>query len=171
MSEILIRPATTEDAAFFPDIERSAGAAFLAIAGLEWIASDQVMSAAAHQVHIAQATVWVAIAAGRCIGFVTTALHDDSLHIVELSVANGHQGKGIGRRLLEAAHAHAAAKGLQDVTLTTFRDLPFNEHFYHKLGYRTLAGPDLPERLAAILQAEIDNGLPGERRCAMRLNL
>lgn len=171
MSDIIIRPATTEDAAFFPGIERSAGAAFLSIAGLEWIAGDQVMSAAAHQAHIAQGTVWVAIAAGRRIGFVTTALHEDSLHIVELSVADGHQGKGIGRRLLETARDHAAAQGLQDITLTTFRDLPFNERFYHKLGYRTLAATELPQRLADILQTEIENGLPGDRRCAMRLDL
>jgi len=171
MSDCTIRLATTEDAAFFPGIERSAGAAFLSIAGLEWIADDEVMSADQHRIWIAQGTVWVAIAAGRCIGFVTTAIYDASLHIIELSVADGHQGRGIGRRLLEAARDHAEAGGLQDITLTTFRGLPFNEHFYHKLGYRTLATTELPQRLADILQAEIGKGLPGDRRCAMRLKL
>ena len=57
------------------------------------------------------------------------------------------------------------------LTLTTFRDLSFNEHFYQKLGYKTLDEAELPERLADILKSEIEYGLPGDRRYAMRLAL
>lgn len=171
MSDIFIRLATPEDAASFPAIERSAGTAFLSVSGLEWIADDEVMSAEHHQIHVDDGTVWVAIAAERCIGFVTTAIYGDSLHIIELSVADGHQGKGIGRRLLETARDYTAAEGLHDLTLTTFRGLAFNEHFYQKLGFQTLHEADLPQRLADILRSEIENGLPGDRRCAMRLIL
>ncbi|MEH6789765.1 GNAT family N-acetyltransferase [Parasphingorhabdus sp.] len=171
MSEILIRPATSADAASFPDIERSAGEAFLAIPGLEWIAGDDVMSAAQHQIYIDEGTAWVALSDNRPVGFVTAARHDDALHILELSVESGQQGHGIGRRLMETAKAHASTHGVPALSLTTFRDLPFNERFYRKLGYRTLETPALPQRLADILQAEIDNGLPGDRRCAMRLDI
>ena len=171
MSGIGIRLATPHDAADLPDIERSAGKAFLASPGLEWLASDKVMSAEQHQIYIAEGTVWVAQSGGRCIGFVTTARHEDALHILELSVESGHQGHGVGRRLLETAKDYARANGLPALTLTTFRDLPFNELFYHKLGYRTLEAGDIPPRLADILETEIDNGLPGDRRCAMRLEL
>lgn len=171
MPGITIRLATEEDAAALPDIERSAGAAFLAILGLEWVAGDAVMSGAHHQIYIDDGTVWIALSGSRRIGFVTTARHGDALHIVELSVESGYQGHGVGRRLLETAKTYAADNGLPALTLTTFRELPFNEHFYHKLGYRTLGSQELSQRLADTLQAEIDSGLPGDRRCAMRLDL
>ena len=178
MSGISIRLATDEDAPYLPEIEQSAGAAFLSVAGLEWIAGDEVISAEQHQIYIAEGTVWVALSGNRCIGFVTAAICDDALHIIELSVhiielsvESGHQSHGVGRRLLETAKEHAETNRLPALTLTTFRDLPFNELFYRKLGYRTLAAADLSERLAAILKTEIDNGLPGDRRCAMRLDL
>ena len=171
MSGISIRLATVDDAAILPDIERSAAKAFLAIAGLEWIASGTVMSAEQHRIYIDEGTVWVAATGKRCFGFVTTAIYGDALHIIELSVEDGHQGKGVGRHLLETAKEYATKNGLAALTLTTFRDLPFNERFYQKLGYQTLEETTLPERLAGILRSEFENGLPGERRCAMRLPL
>ncbi|MEO9634440.1 MAG: GNAT family N-acetyltransferase [Parasphingorhabdus sp.] len=171
MPDISIRLATSQDAALLPDIERSAGKAFLSVPGLEWIASDAVMSARAHQIFIDEDTVWVATLDGGCIGFVTTAIYDDALHILELAVADGYQGQGIGRRLMDRAHQHAAEFGFQAVTLTTFRDLAFNEGFYLKLGYQTLEETEIPERLAMILQSEIEKGLPGDRRCAMLLTV
>lgn len=169
MTDISIRLATSEHAALLPDIERSAGKAFLAVPGLEWIASDEVMTARAHQIFIDEDTVWVATLDDRCIGFVTTAIYDDALHILELAVADGHQGHGIGRRLMDRARQYAADNGFRALTLTTFRDLAFNEGFYHKLGYQTLEETEIPKRLAMILQLEIEKGLPGDRRCAMRL--
>ncbi|MEO9599297.1 GNAT family N-acetyltransferase [Parasphingorhabdus sp.] len=171
MSDILIRLATSDDAAFLPDIERSAGTAFLSIPGLEWLAADEAMAAEAHQIYIDESTVWVATLDDRCIGFVTTATYGDTLHIVELAVANGHQGHGIGRQLMDRARQYAVENDLQALTLTTFRDLSFNQHFYQKLGYQTLEGPEISKRLAMTLQSEIENGLPGDRRCAMRLLL
>lgn len=171
MACIFIRQASADDAANLPDIERSAAKAFLPVAGLEWIASDTVMSAELHQIYIDEGTVWVATTDKRCIGFVTTAQYKDALHIIELAVEDGHQGHGVGRRLLGSAREYAIEHDIPALTLTTFRDLPFNEHFYHKLGYRTLDESELPKRLADILEAEIENGLPGDRRCAMRLAL
>ena len=72
---------------------------------------------------------------------------------------------------METARDYAAENSRQALTLTTFRDLPFNEHFYHKLGFQTLDAAEMPKRLADILAAEIKDGLPGNRRCAMRLML
>lgn len=171
MAGISIRSATAEDAADFADIERSAAQAFLSVPGLGWLADEAPMSARQHQIYIDDGAVWLASTNGRGIGFLTSTICEDALHIIELSVADGHQGQGVGRRLMEEAREYATRKGLPALTLTTFRDLPFNELFYHKLGYRTLDAATLPERLAVILRAEIEKGLPGNRRCAMRLTL
>lgn len=173
MSDIEIRTAIAEDAAALPDIERSAGAAFRSIDGLEWIADDEVMSADHHVSCIDEGTVWVAESDGHLVGFVTARVESDenSLHIIELSVENGQQGRGIGRKLMDATKIFSLENGLSAMTLTTFRDLAFNEKFYQKLGFRTLAANELTVRLQAILQEEAENGLPAERRCAMRMQL
>jgi GNAT superfamily N-acetyltransferase len=166
---IQIRHAVPADAALLPDIERSAGSLFRTLADLAWIADHQIMSAEAHLARIAEGTVWVAQdEEASLIGFLTAEGAGDELHIWELSVHAGHQGRGVGRQLMEAAEAYARRAGLSALTLTTFRGVPWNEPFYARLGFETLEGAAIGERLSALLRDEVLHGLPGERRCAMR---
>lgn len=164
-----IRPARPEDAALLPAIERSAGALFRGVAGLEWIADDDAMSDAAHQRLIAQGTSWVAHTdAGQLCGFLAAEAFGDDLHVWELAVDAGHQRRGVGRQLMRAALQHALRAGMRAVTLTTFRDVAWNEAWYARLGFQP--DPALPgSRLHAVLQAEARHGLPAQRRVAMRL--
>jgi hypothetical protein len=69
---------------------------------------------------------------------------------------------------LEAVIEPARDLGLNALTLTTFRDVPWNAPFYARFGFETLAPGELDPRLEAILRAEIAHGIPGDRRCAMR---
>ncbi|CPQ40710.1 acetyltransferase [Bordetella pertussis] len=78
----------------------------------------------------------------------------------------GLPGRGAHRRC--AACLAAAAAGLPAITLTTFRDLPWNQPFYARLGFATLQADGLNVRLQAILAREASLGLPAARRCAMR---
>lgn len=173
MSDIVIRKAIAEDAPLLPALERSAAEAFRTVPGLEWLADDGVMSADHHAVYVDEGTVWVAESGGDIVGFITTRLEFDenSLHIIELSVASDQQGQGLGRKLVQAAIQYALGEDLVGLTLTTFRDLPFNEKFYQKVGFQTLETDALTPRLRVILQEEPENGLPADRRCAMRLEL
>ncbi|WP_339525569.1 GNAT family N-acetyltransferase [Pseudomonas sp. EL_65y_Pfl2_R96] len=93
------------------------------------------------------------------------------LHIHELSVRQQFQGQGAGRKLLLTALEHADKRKLHSLTLTTFRDLPWNEPFYRRFGFETLSPAEIGPRLTSVLNNEINHGLPGERRCAMRLKL
>jgi GNAT superfamily N-acetyltransferase len=166
---IQIRHAVPADAALLSDIERSAGALFRILPDLAWIADHQVMSAEAHLARIAEGTVWVAQdERASLIGFLTAQGAGDELHIWELSVHAGHQGRGVGRQLMEAAEAYARRTGISALTLTTFRGVPWNEPFYARLGFETQEGAAIGERLSALLRDEVLHGLPGERRCAMR---
>ncbi len=169
---IQIRHAVPADAALLPDIERSAGALFRTLPGLAWIAGHQVMPAEAHLARIAEGTVWVAQdEEASLIGFLTAEGAGDELHIWELSVDAGHQGRGAGRQLIAAAEAYARRTGISALTLTTFRGVPWNEPFYARLGFETLEGAAIGERLSTLLRDEVLHGLPGERRCAMRRRL
>ena len=166
---VQIRPAVSADAALLPDIERSAGELFRTIPDLSWIADHEVMSAEAHLARIAEGTVWVAQDQGASlIGFLTAERVGDELHIWEISVHSGHQGRGVGRQLMEAAEAYARRTGISALTLTTFRGVRWNEPFYARLGFETLEGAAIGDRLSALLRDEVLHGLPGERRCAMR---
>ncbi len=166
-----IRLAILADAALLPAIEQSASLRFREAPGLEWIADDDNTPAEAYPTFIAAATVWVAEEAGAPAGFLAASAEGGALHVLELAVLHEAQGLGIGRALMATAVAKAHALGLMALTLTTFRDVDWNEAFYERLGFRTLVEAELDERLAGYLAHEIERGLPGERRCAMRLEL
>jgi GNAT superfamily N-acetyltransferase len=164
-----IRPAVPVDAPSLPDIERAAGESFRALPDLAWIASGDVMPVARHLELIATGTSWVAgDNRGQLLGFLSAELSGDALHIWEMSVRPAAQGQGIGRALIEAAIAFAKRRALRSLTLTTFRDVPWNAPFYTRRGFALLDAAEIDARLSSILADEIANGLPGDRRCAMR---
>lgn len=57
------------------------------------------------------------------------------VYVEELFVKPEHQGKGIGKRLMEQMEAYVREKGLAGITLATNRYAPARE-FYKKLGFR-----------------------------------
>jgi GNAT superfamily N-acetyltransferase len=164
-----IRPGRQGEAQALPNIERDAGRSFLAIPDLAWIAGDHVMSVEAHDAAIAGGTLWVAEdAIGALVGFLSAELFADALHVWEMAVRTAAQRKGLGAGLLAASVDHARRVGSPAVTLTTFRDVPWNAPFYGRHGFRVLADEELGDRLVGILRQEVDAGLPATHRCAMR---
>jgi N-acetylglutamate synthase-like GNAT family acetyltransferase len=70
--------------------------------------------------------------------------------------------------LIEAAQQFAIDHGIKALTLTTFRNVPWNEPYYRRLGFVTLDSTELNPRLKAILRSEGQAGMPIAQRCAMR---
>lgn len=169
MADSRIRPTTAAGIALLPAVERSAAESFRQISDLAWLADEGVMPEWRHAELMAAGTSWVAAVAGEPVGFLAAEIVGDELHIWELAVRQDQQGQGLGRALVQTAVDGAADLGLAAVTLTTFRDVPWNQPFYEKIGFAILPADDAGARLAAILRSEVEQGLPGERRCAMRL--
>ncbi|WP_409317381.1 GNAT family N-acetyltransferase [Pseudomonas sp. KCJK9016] len=168
----LIRPARPADAATLPAIERSAAELFRLDSALAWLADSDVPDAAQHLQAIEQGHVWVAEnTVGQLAGFIRAVEIDHQLHVEELSVSQHFQGQGIGRELLLGVIEHARRQQLEAITLTTFRDLPWNAPFYQRMGFVPLNEMDAGARLIDVLKDEIAHGLPGVRRCAMRFTL
>lgn len=172
----LIRSADTEDLPSLPTIERDAAALFSTIPDLAFIADGKVMSLREHVAMLRNGVVFVAQSlegptAGDVVGFICGQQIDKTFHIHEMSVAPTSQGRGIGSSLMAAMLDDAISARCLSATLTTFRDVPWNDGFYKKLGFRTLEGSELDPRLLAILAAEVAAGLPGDRRCAMAIGL
>lgn len=163
-----IRKARQADAEILPFVEQSAGKAFLVLPDLAWIADDTVTSADCHREWIAGGTVWVAVDEGdNAVGFLSAEWFGLRLHIWGLAVRHDLQGRGLGRGLVECAIREARSRGAEELSLTTFRNVPWNRPFYEKLGFRTLDADSVPRDLQDVLDHEVECGIPGEARCAM----
>ncbi|WP_338804886.1 GNAT family N-acetyltransferase [Xenorhabdus griffiniae] len=164
-----IRLTQKSDVSQLPAIERSAAKLFRFIPELAWIADGHVQTEQQHLDYIAQGNSWVALNEDALpVGFILAKPLDDGLHIMELSVHENWQRKGIGKALIEKVIQVAEQRHLNAVTLTTFRYVNWNAPFYHKLGFEILESQQLSESLQQIRQSEIDYGFAEEQRCAMR---
>jgi GNAT superfamily N-acetyltransferase len=95
----------------------------------------------------------------------------DEAHLKELDVHPDAVGRGLGSALLAAVCETARARGEPSLSLTTFRDVPFNAPFYARRGFRMLRPGETGPALQALLAVEAEAGLPAGPRCAMRLDL
>lgn len=166
LSAEVIRPALPADVPLLGAVERSAAQAFLALPDLAWIAAHEVTPSARLEAMAAAGTCWVA-GHGAVIAFLAAEVVGPTLHICELAVAETCQRRGLGARLIAYAVAHAQARSLTAITLTTFRDVPWNGPFYARLGFAEVSDP----RLERLIAEEVARGLPAARRCGMRLAL
>ena len=167
MPMVNIRHALRTDAPLLPAIERSSGEAFRQIAHLAWIADDEVQSVERHLELIEQGKAWIAQDEhDTIVGFLSAERKGNSLHIWQMSVHADHQKKGFGRGLVEAVKAWSANEELYSITITTFREVAWNEPFYHSCGFERIKN-NIPSSLQCVLDAEEAAGLPVECRCAM----
>jgi len=58
--------------------------------------------------------------------FLNGEMTSDALHIWQMAVHEQQQRRGIGRRLIAAAEQSAITEGARALTLTTFRNVPWN---------------------------------------------
>ena len=82
------------------------------------------------------ATALVVLVAGDPpVGLCRIDAVGDGAHLEQLSVHPEHGGRGIGRALLRAGIDWAGARGYPELTLTTYRDVPWNGPFYASEGF------------------------------------
>ncbi|EKT63834.1 GNAT family N-acetyltransferase [Providencia burhodogranariea] len=164
----LIRQAKKSDAKNLSAIEYSAAQIFRGHVKLGWIADGNVQSEQEHLSYIQQQLEWVAVDNNnQPIGFINIQKLKNSLHIREVSVDQSWQGKGVGRELIQHVLGYALQKKVNNVTLTTFRDVPWNAPYYQRLGFSIIEASELSCTLKSILQQEVDTGFAIEDRCAM----
>jgi GNAT superfamily N-acetyltransferase len=163
-----IRRAQPAELDQLPAIERAAAARFRATKFAAM--ADAPLSA--EEIDPAHDQIWVAVApTGALVGFALVHRLSTVAHLHELDVHPAHARRGIGRRLIDAVVAWAKGEGLRAITLTTFRDVPWNAPYYARLGFRPLAADELSAELRAISDAEVAAGLPVSERISMRRDL
>jgi GNAT superfamily N-acetyltransferase len=116
-----------------------------------------------------QGRLWVALARDTPVGFAhVEVLEPNAAHLQEIDVHPDHGRRGLGRRLVAEVCGWAEERGYLAVTLTTFRDIPWNMPFYARLGFEEIPTAALSPALRSVLQDEDRRGLDPARRVAMR---
>jgi predicted N-acetyltransferase YhbS len=85
---------------------------------------------------------------------------DNTLYLQQIDVEPEHGRRGIGTALVKTVCDWAKQQGYGIVSLSTFRDLPWNAPFYSKLGFRALDEADLTTGFQQIRLKEFEAGLP-----------
>lgn len=160
--------AQANDVAFFEEIERSSDEAFRAIPELAWIAENEATTDRDDHQLVNHGYSWIARDGPDIIGFLIAEPIGMALHIWQMSVCSSHQKKGVGRKLMERAISSAIEKNLLEITLTTFRNVAWNETFYRSCGFETLKDEEFSPFLREVLSKEVAGGLLRDLRCAMR---
>ncbi|WP_425558690.1 GNAT family N-acetyltransferase [Catenulispora subtropica] len=103
------------------------------------------------------------------VGFARIELLDDTPHLEQLSVHPTATRQGLGTALIQACCHWATQHGYDQITLTTFAEVPFNAPTYQRLGFTPIPQNQLPPHLAARRRHETETGLDALRpRIAMR---
>ncbi|WP_367138082.1 GNAT family N-acetyltransferase [Saccharothrix sp. HUAS TT1] len=154
-----IRPARPAELPLLPLIERASGEPFRDF-GMPEIADDDPMP-----LHtLEHLRVWVAVDP-RPVAWVAVEVVDGAAHVEQISVHPDHARRGVGAALLDHVELWAGAEGLDALTLTTFREIPWNAPYYLRLGFHEVA--DLSPGLAAVVADEAARGLDPATRVVL----
>ena len=113
--------------------------------------------------------LWVALADDAPVGFAhVEVLEPKVAHLEEIDVHPEHGRRGVGTKLVMHVCGWAAAAGYEAVSLSTFRDVPWNMPFYARLGFTVVPDSALSSALRAVVDDERRRGLDPSRRVIMQ---
>lgn len=166
----IVRRANPEDVAKLPSLELAAAKRFEGMAVEPGVLADATPTRMFEDAQ-RDGRLWVADVSGKVVGFALTREVDGRLHLEEVDVLPEHGRRGIGSALVRTVCDAAGDRGLEAVTLTTFRDVPWNRPWYAALGFRELADEEFGPELRALVASEDAVGLRRDQRVVMRCDV
>ena len=164
-----IRLARRDELPLLNDIERAAASLFREV-GFDFAADMGPLSLDLLRSLQSKEQIWVAAAPdGLPVGFAVVQIIDELAHLEEISVHPTHGRQGLGTRLIQVVCGWARDEGYPAVTLSTFRDVPWNAPFYQRLGFRILGEEELGPGLLAVREHEAQDRLAVRERVCMRI--
>jgi GNAT superfamily N-acetyltransferase len=153
------------------ELERAAGSIFRAL-GMDTIADDAPPSTTALAVFQAAGRAWVATDdTDDPVAYLLVQVIDASAHIEQVSVHPRAARQGLGHDLIETAACWARQHGLKALTLTTYRDVPWNRPYYERLGFQIVDDADITPGLRRLRAQEAAAGLDQWPRVVMQRSL
>jgi len=153
LSEYKLRLTTYEDIPALRFIEKQAGERFRDV-GLAKIADHDPLEAEEHALAIEEGLSFVIIKGEEPVGFLVADWLDEALHIAEINVHPDHGGRRLSEVLINAAKGLCAEKGRKYLSLSTFRDVPWNAPYYDKLGFKEIDAAYLGKDHRAMKEAQ-----------------
>jgi GNAT superfamily N-acetyltransferase len=148
------------------DLERASSRRFLGV--MDALAADDPTPASVLADRIAAGGLLAASMDGTLAAFVMFRPLEDSLYIEQIDVDPRFEGRRIGAALIDAVAARAAATGRARLTLSTFRDVPWNAPYYRRLGFLDIADDALSDALRAVRREHEARGLDERARLFMQ---
>lgn len=164
-----IRPAEPADLPVLQDLEVEAGRMFRTL-GMDAVAEDEPADLATLERFRTAGGAWVlgTEPGERVAAYLLSEVVDGALHIEQVSTHPKAAGRGAGLQLIEHAAVRAREAGLPALTLTTFREVPWNAPYYARLGFRPVEEDRLTPGLREIRAHEAALGLDRWPRLVMR---
>ena len=163
-----IRLARTDEVASLREIENAASELFI---GLDLIdeTNDPGISPerVATLINLGQAWV-ICTLDDQPVGMALTSEMGGEMHLEEIDVLPAYGRQGLGSRLLKHVCDRALEKGFRSITLSTFRDVPWNGPFYRKHGFCDLDENEWAVYMHGLRVNEIRCGLRVDARVFMR---
>ncbi len=101
------------------------------------------------------------------VGFSLCSVRKPDLYLDQVAVYTDHCRKGLGTALISTVIKDARARKLKTVSLSTFRNVPWNAPYYARLGFKEIPRKNLTKwmlELEALQMEYMDIG----KRCFMR---
>jgi GNAT superfamily N-acetyltransferase len=166
-AEYKIERAAPRHIRFLPEIEREAAKLFIGHGVPEAIINEETSEAEFRRSQ-QDGLLWVAVSETEVpVGFAVVEIVGGAAHLEEIDVHPAHGRRGIGSALVRAVCTWARQSELSAVTLTTFRDIPWNAPLYARLGFCELAANRWSPALAVLVRDEEERGLERARRVVM----
>lgn len=166
-----IRSARVEELTLLTQIEALAAVRFLNTPYAFLVEADSLPLDFIQQ-RFQAGQVWVAVdQQDRVVGYAVTREVDRTLYLQEIDVVPAHGQRGLGSALVHYVRAWAKQSHYDVMSLSTFRDIPWNVPFYSKLGFRILDESELTAGFQQIRRQEDEAGLPISERVIMHCEL
>jgi GNAT superfamily N-acetyltransferase len=94
-------------------------------------------------------------------------IEHNAVHLEEINIHPDHGRRGLGAKLVLRVCEWAASQGHESITLTTFRDLPWNMPFYARLGFAVVPPEEFSDALRKVVDDETRRGIDPSRRVVM----
>ncbi|OYX02565.1 MAG: GNAT family N-acetyltransferase [Caulobacter vibrioides] len=164
-----IRPASADELHAIQAIERASAQRFAGV--MDALANDEASPLEVLAARQAEGGLLVAEADGdgrpTLAGFVMFRRIEHSLYIEQIDVLPVFERQRIGARLIDAVARQAGDMGLARLTLSTFREIPWNAPYYRRLGFADLDDKALSPGLAAVRREHLARGLNESARVFM----
>jgi predicted N-acetyltransferase YhbS len=146
-------------------LERASAQRFIGL--MDALAADEPSPAAVLAARIGTGGLIVAVDGDDLVGFVMFRTVEDHAYVEQIDVLPTHEGQRIGAALLDVVSGRARATGLKGLSLSTFRDVPWNAPYYRWLGFVDVADEALTPGMRAIREEHLARGLDEDARVFM----